>query len=95
MIAALGAEQLKRMSTNLLQDASVVIWTTTPWTIPGNRAISYSPRSPTASIEVTAAPDGNWAKPGDTIILADKLAERVMKSAKVEAFERVRQCSPR
>src|SRR5215211_434343 len=27
-----------------LKDASIVIWTTTPWTIPGNRAISYSPR---------------------------------------------------
>ena len=27
-----------------LGGASVVIWTTTPWTIPGNRAISYSPR---------------------------------------------------
>ena len=25
-----------------IRDASVVIWTTTPWTIPGNRAISYS-----------------------------------------------------
>ena len=24
--------------------ASVVIWTTTPWTIPGNRAISFSPK---------------------------------------------------
>ncbi|MBX4378970.1 class I tRNA ligase family protein, partial [Mycobacterium tuberculosis] len=23
-------------------DASVVIWTTTPWTLPGNRAISFS-----------------------------------------------------
>ena len=26
-----------------LDGASVVIWTTTPWTIPGNRAIAYSP----------------------------------------------------
>src|SRR5581483_4135710 len=26
-----------------LNRASVVIWTTTPWTIPGNRAIAYSP----------------------------------------------------
>jgi isoleucyl-tRNA synthetase len=24
-----------------LADASVVIWTTTPWTIPANRAIAY------------------------------------------------------
>src|SRR5690606_4951524 len=27
-----------------LLDAHVVIWTTTPWTIPGNRAVAYSPR---------------------------------------------------
>ncbi len=27
-----------------LRGASVVIWTTTPWTIPGNRAVSYSPK---------------------------------------------------
>ena len=29
-----------------VKDASVVIWTTTPWTIPGNRAIAYSPTLP-------------------------------------------------
>ncbi len=27
-----------------LAGASVVIWTTTPWTLPGNRAISFSPK---------------------------------------------------
>ena len=32
-----------------LDGASVVIWTTTPWTIPANRAIAYGPTSPTAS----------------------------------------------
>src|SRR5262249_15180407 len=26
-----------------LLNASIVIWTTTPWTIPGNRAVSYNP----------------------------------------------------
>ena len=36
---------------------------------------------------MTAAPDGNWAKVGEKLILADKLAAEVMKSAKVEAFE--------
>jgi isoleucyl-tRNA synthetase len=71
-----------------LRGASVVIWTTTPWTIPGNRAISFSSRIAYGLYEVTAAPDGNWAKPGDKLILADKLAADVMKAAKVEAFER-------
>jgi isoleucyl-tRNA synthetase len=75
-------------AANLL-NAAVVIWTTTPWTIPGNRAISFSSRIAYGLYEVTAAPDGNWAKPGDKYILADKLAEEVMKSAKVEAYVRV------
>jgi isoleucyl-tRNA synthetase len=75
-------------SGTLPKDASVVIWTTTPWTLPGNRAISFSSRIDYGLYEVTAAPENNWAKVGDKFILADKLAADVMKSAKVEAFER-------
>ena len=71
-----------------LKLASVVIWTTTPWTIPGNRAISFSPKISYGLYEVTAAPENNWAKTGDRYILADKLAADVMKAAKVESFER-------
>ena len=70
--------------------AKVVIWTTTPWTLPGNRAISYSHRIEYGLYRVTEAPADNWAKTGATYILADKLAADVMKSAKVESFERVR-----
>jgi isoleucyl-tRNA synthetase len=72
-----------------LAEASVVIWTTTPWTIPGNRAISFSSKIDYGLYEVTAAPEGNWAKVGDRLILSDKLAADVMSSAKVEAFRRV------
>jgi isoleucyl-tRNA synthetase len=68
--------------------ASIVIWTTTPWTIPGNRAISFSPKIDYGLYEVTASPEGNWAKKGDKLILADKLAADVMKAARVENFER-------
>jgi len=66
-----------------LAGASVVIWTTTPWTIPGNRAICFSRRISYGLYEVTEAPEGNWAKPGDRLVLADALAESVMASAKV------------
>jgi isoleucyl-tRNA synthetase len=58
--------------------------------LPGNRAISFSHRIAYGLYRVTAAPEGNWAKPGETYVLADKLAEGVMQAAKVEAFERVR-----
>src|SRR5712675_1646046 len=73
---------------------SVVIWTTTPWTLPGNRAISYSPRITYGLYEVTEAPDQNWAKKGDRLVLADKLAAEVMKTAKVEASVRIHDVDP-
>ncbi|MBV9347683.1 MAG: isoleucine--tRNA ligase, partial [Pseudolabrys sp.] len=69
--------------------ASVVIWTTTPWTLPGNRAISFSEKIAYGLYKVTEAPEGNWAKPGDIFILADKLAGDVFKQAKVAVHERV------
>src|SRR5262249_47850882 len=71
-----------------LQNSSVVIWTTTPWTLPGNRAISFSPRIAYGLYEVIEAPPGNWAKAGDTFILADALAADVMAQSRVMAYEK-------
>ncbi|MFG1240012.1 isoleucine--tRNA ligase [Xanthobacter autotrophicus DSM 597] len=71
-----------------LKGATVVIWTTTPWTMPGNRAVTYSPKIAYGVYEVTDAPADNWAKAGDRLILADKLAEDVFKAARVTAYER-------
>jgi isoleucyl-tRNA synthetase len=74
-----------------LATASVVIWTTTPWTLPGNRAISFSPKIPYGLYKVTEAPGDNWAKNGDLLILADALADGVFKQARVTAYEKVRE----
>ncbi|HUZ67066.1 MAG TPA: isoleucine--tRNA ligase [Beijerinckiaceae bacterium] len=68
---------------------SIVIWTTTPWTIPGNRAIAFSSKISYGLYRVTEAPEGNWAKVGARYILADKLAEEVFKAAKVTVYQRV------
>jgi len=73
-----------------LTGASVVVWTTTPWTIPGNRAVSFSPRIEYGLYEVVEAPAGNWAAVGDLFVLADKLAADVFSHARVTAFERLR-----
>jgi isoleucyl-tRNA synthetase len=71
-----------------LAGAAIVIWTTTPWTLPANRAISFSSKIAYGLYRVTAAPEGNWAAQGQAFILADALAEGFFKSAKVEAFSR-------
>src|SRR5450631_4242509 len=69
--------------------ASIVIWTTTPWTLPGNRAISFSPKIAYGLYRVTESPADNWAKTGDLLILADTLAEAVFKQARVTGYEKV------
>ncbi|HXX25990.1 MAG TPA: isoleucine--tRNA ligase [Pseudolabrys sp.] len=69
--------------------ASVVIWTTTPWTIPGNRAISFSSKIAYGLYKVTDAPTDNWAKVGEVFILADKLAAEVFKQARVTGHEKI------
>ncbi|HRJ69522.1 MAG TPA: isoleucine--tRNA ligase [Beijerinckiaceae bacterium] len=64
-------------------DASVVIWTTTPWTLPGNRAISFSNRIDYGLYEVTANERPFGPVVGARYILATKLADDVAKNAKI------------
>ncbi|MGK9052395.1 isoleucine--tRNA ligase [Neorhizobium petrolearium] len=73
-------------------DAHVVIWTTTPWTIPGNRAISYSPKISYGLYEVTTAENDFGPRPGEKLIFADALAEESFKKAKLE-YKRLRDVS--
>jgi isoleucyl-tRNA synthetase len=69
--------------------ASIVIWTTTPWTIPGNRAIAFSPKIAYELVEVTEAPEGNWLKVADRVVLASNLVDQVMRQAKVATWNKV------
>jgi isoleucyl-tRNA synthetase len=84
----IGPDDDEFFLTDEIGKASIVIWTTTPWTIPGNRAVSFSPSIDYGFYEVTHAPDDNWAKVGDGLILADELAEEVFKAARVTGFKR-------
>jgi isoleucyl-tRNA synthetase len=72
-----------------LLNASIVIWTTTPWTLPGNRAIAFSPKIKYALYGVKNAPAENWAKAGDLYVLAENLAAEVFKQARVEQYEKI------
>ncbi|PWE58392.1 isoleucine--tRNA ligase [Metarhizobium album] len=63
--------------------AFVVIWTTTPWTIPGNRAIAFSSRYGYGLYEVTAAENDFGPQPGEKLIFARRLAEECAAKAKV------------
>ncbi len=57
-------------STPEIDGAAIVIWTTTPWTMPGNRAVAYGNDIDYVVIEVTAVADGSLAKVGEKLVVA-------------------------
>ena len=67
-----------------LEGAQVVIWTTTPWTMPSNKAVVYGEGISYGLYEVTQAPDECWAHVGDRYLLADNLAADVLGRARLE-----------
>ncbi len=85
------ARQLAKGLTEIdnVSQAAVVIWTTTPWTIPGNRAISFNRNIQYGLYEITDAPADNWAKPGQRLILADKLADSVRLGTRINGWRRL------
>jgi len=66
-----------------LAGAKVVIWTTTPWTIPSNRAVAYGPEIAYGLYEVVDRPEECWAGIGDRYLIADALAEDVLAQARL------------
>ncbi|NRB19587.1 MAG: isoleucine--tRNA ligase [Rhodobacteraceae bacterium] len=66
-----------------LAGAYVVIWTTTPWTIPSNKAVVYGKDIAYGLYEVTGTPEESWVSVGDKYLLADNLAAEVMKRARL------------
>lgn len=57
----------------LPEGASIVIWTTTPWTIPANVAIAVNPDIEYALVQVN----------GEKLVMAKDLAESVLKAADI------------
>ena len=66
-----------------LEGAAVVIWTTTPWTMPGNGAVAFGPEFDYVVVEVAEAAEGSLARVGDRLVVVKDQAEQVAKDAKV------------
>ena len=76
--------------------AQVVIWTTTPWTIPSNKAVVFGPDISYGLYEVTGRPEECWATIGERYILADTLAADVLGRARLDEtmYRRLRDVDP-
>ena len=73
-----------------LLNASVVIWTTTPWTIPGNRAIAFGEDIKYSLFKVDDISDDSHAQKGDLLIFASDLEEAVKSECRIKSFNKIK-----
>ena len=74
---------IKKAPIEILDDYEIIIWTTTPWTMPGNRAVAYGKDIDYTLLEITSVSENSLAKIGDKIVVATQLLEEVIKELNV------------
>ena len=76
-----------KSNVDALKDASVVIWTTTPWTIPANRAVAFGADIEYVAVNVKSVGEESQAVQGETIVIARALVNEVCEAAGITAHE--------
>ncbi len=75
--------EVKSSKNDTLRDCEIVIWTTTPWTIPANKALAYNKDLDYSIIKIKAA-----SKYFDNkkIVIATRLLDQVLKECEIENY---------
>jgi len=77
------AFKVKESSKDFLKDSNIIIWTTTPWTIPANKALAFN-----SSIEYSLVSISNLENfKEEKIVVATNLLDSVVKSCAIEKFK--------
>ena len=75
--------QVKSSKVKELNDSEVVIWTTTPWTIPANKALAYNESLDYLLVRILE--DGDFKN--KKIVVAEALIESIKKDCNIEKYE--------
>ncbi|MBL8672647.1 MAG: isoleucine--tRNA ligase [Alphaproteobacteria bacterium] len=70
-----------------LKGTAALIWTTTPWTLPGNRAIAYGPEIAYAVVVPKAVAEGAAARVGERLLMAVPLVASTCAAAGIAQHE--------
>ena len=73
-----------------LVGVEAVIWTTTPWTIPANRALAYGAEIDYAVLQVEAVAEGSLLRPGQRLLVAEALIGAFAKETGISGFRMTR-----
>ncbi len=77
------AFKIKDTNKDFLKDANVIIWTTTPWTIPANKALAFNKDIDYSVIEIESLEHFKEQK----IVVAKNLIESLIKSCEIKNYK--------
>jgi len=78
-----AAFKVKSTQKDFLKDSNIIIWTTTPWTIPANRALAFNSSIEYSVIEISDLENFKEKK----VVVATNLLDSVVKSCGIEKFK--------
>ena len=78
--------EIKDSKKDFLKDSSIIIWTTTPWTIPANKALAYNKNLEYSLLEINKTEFFDGTK----IIVATDLIENVVSSCNIKKFKKIK-----
>ena len=80
-----AAFQVKKSKIDKLKNSEIIIWTTTPWTIPANRALAYNENLKYAIINIEDQTDFKDKQ----IVVAEDLLKSILENCKIKKFKKV------
>ena len=78
------AFKVKKTENDFLKNSHIIIWTTTPWTIPVNRALAYSDKIKYSVIKIGEDTENFKNK---NIVIASELVKKVSEECKFKNFK--------
>lgn len=67
----------------------IIIWTTTPWTMPSNRALAMNSDIAYSLHYVKSIEEGSGAEIGEALLIANALADQIKDQAKITEWEKI------
>ena len=77
------AFKVKKTKKDFLKDSNIIIWTTTPWTVPANKALAFNSAIEYSLVEISDLENFKEKK----IIVAANLLDSIVKSCGIEKFK--------
>ena len=77
------AFKVKETKNEFLKDTNVIIWTTTPWTIPANKALAFNNNIEYSVLEINSLANFEEKK----IVVAKNLIEQITKDCEIKNYK--------